>query len=328
MGMNAGAQPRRLPLVRWFGNWPPLRLGIVATVIVGGLGSLALPFARDSVELYRSGMQLWLAAAVVGYLLCIVLLEIRRSAADLQPLKLRPGAAVGTTNPFTLNRHPRALAAATIGGVAFGLLFNIYIGGLAYQMLAGVQPTLAYAWSPFVLVLLWALVFHAIWILLDNSFLLARIGEHDVRVDLNDPGALDVFANAGTRHLLLMVGGLAVFPIQGILGGGLEPFDLLPAVLIIAPVGLFLFAWPVLAVRRAITRAKRGELASIDAALAKQSHLSDRQLLLSLHRRQVAAIPAWPVSLRNLARVALYLVIPPLTWVAAAVVDTLVSRSL
>jgi hypothetical protein len=321
-------EPEPLPLVRYFGKRSAVTLGILVAVILGGLGSIALFFATDAAEAYRSGMQLWVTALLVGYVVGIVLLEVRRSGGELARLPgwdpPRHGAA--PSNPFAVNRHPRALMAFTLGGIAFGLVFNVYVEGLVYQALVGMSLTWAYAWGPPLLMVLWGVVFHALWILIDNAFLLARIGEHEVRVDLNDVGALDVFANAGTRHMLLLVGGLAVFPIQSIFGGGRSPLDLLPGLLIVVPVGLFLFVWPVLAVRRAILRAKRDELAQIDLLLASAPHLEDRYVLLSLLRRQVVSIPAWPLSLRNLARLALYLVIPPLTWVAAAFVDAFVSR--
>jgi hypothetical protein len=320
-------EPELLPLVRHFGKRSPVALGCVIGVVLGGLGSIALFFSTDAAEAYRSGMQLWVTALLVGYVVGIVLLEVRRSGSELARLPgweaSRHGAA--SANPFAANRHPRTLMAFTLGGIAFGLVFNVYVEGLVYQALVGKSLTWAYAWGPPLLMVLWGVVFHALWILIDNAFLLARIGEQ-VHVDLNDVGALDVFANAGTRHMLLLVGGLAVFPIQSIFGGGLSPLDLLPGLLIVVPVGLFLFVWPVLAVRHAILWAKRDELALIDLQLAAAPHLDDRYVLLSLLRRQVASIPAWPLSLRNLARLALYLVIPPLTWVAAAFVDAFVSR--
>jgi hypothetical protein len=173
---------------------------------------------------------------------------------------------------------------------------------------------------------LWALVFHASWILIDNARLLAYLAEHDVAVNLDDRRALDVFAESGTRHFLFLLGGLAVWPIQSIFAGGLAVIDIAPSVVVVLPVALFAFLWPVLAARRALQRAKAEELAKVDSLMRHETRLGDRYLLLSLHRQRIEGIPAWPLQLQNLARIALYLVIPPLAWIAAAVVDNLVSR--
>jgi hypothetical protein len=317
-----------LPLVRRFGSRAPLTVAVVAALIAGGLGSLCLPLARDAAETSRAAIQLWTTSFTLGYVLFIVLFEAKRGASDVDCLakSLRPDARPLDPALFARNRHPRALLATTVAGVLFGVVFNVLLDGVVYQMITGVAPTWAYAWGPPILMMLWGLVFHAFWILIDNARMLAHIAEHDLAVNLDDRSALDVFADAGARHFLFLVGGLAVLPVQSILAGGLALRDIVPSVVIVLPVAILVFLWPVLAARSAIERAKRGELARIDPLLRATEHLDDRYLLLSLHRHRIEQVPAWPVKLQNLARLTLYLVIPPLAWIAAAIVDTLVSR--
>jgi hypothetical protein len=328
---GVGATPDDLWLVRTFGRRSPVLVGLTVTLVVGTLCSAAVVAgAVNGVrgeELYRSGMQLWANSVAVGYIVWVVLYEVRRSRADL--VELAPLLKTSSTlDPeiFARNRHPSALTAFTLAGVGFGLFFNVLVGGVLYQWLAGIPISWEYGWGPPLLVTLWAVAFHSIWILIDNSRLFAQLGEHDTRVDLNHLERLDALTNSGARHMLLLAIGLSVIPVQGILGGGLRPADFVPALVVILPVGLFLFARPALAVRRAIVRAKRAELERIDAELSRAPELSDRHVLLAIHRRNVASSPEWPVSLTNLARLALYLVIPPLAWVAAALVDSIVSR--
>jgi hypothetical protein len=318
---------RLLPLVRLAGDRSPLLIAGTAVLVLGALGSLVLPLGRHPAEIYRAGIQLWTTVFATGYVLWILLYEIDRSGADLRALLPdRARADVGRDNPFARNRHPGILLAFTLGGMAFGIVFNVLVDGVLHQIMTGRAMSWAYAWGPPILVVLWGVVFHAFWILIDNARLLAEIGEHDVRIDLNELSALDVFADAGSRHFLLLLGGLAVLPIQAILGEGMDLRDIVPGIFIVLPVAIYLFVWPMLAVRRAIQRAQAAALRAIDEALRSLTPLEDRHLLLSIRRHQVAAIPAWPVRLRNLGRLALYLVIPPLAWVAAALVDAMVSR--
>jgi hypothetical protein len=215
-----------------------------------------------------------------------------------------------------------------VAGALFGIFFNYVVEGVLYQWVNGIPISWEYAWGTPLLVVLWTVAFHSLWVLIDNSLLLARLGEFASRVELDRLGKLDAFTSAGARHMLLLVIGLAVIPAQGILGGGLRPPDFVPALVVILPACLFLFAWPAFAVRRAIVRTKRAELEQLDALIDGAALHSDRHLLLSIHRRHVAESPEWPVTLRNLMRLAFYLVIPPLAWIAAALVESLVSRFL
>ena len=48
---------------------------------------------------------------------------------------------------------------------------------------------------------------------------------------------------------------------------------------------------------------------------------------LLLYRREITAAPEWPFDTSVMGRLALYLVIPPLTWVGAALIEMLVDRA-
>jgi len=57
-------------------------------------------------------------------------------------------------------------------------------------------------------------------------------------------------------------------------------------------------------------------------------HGSDRHLLLSLYRRQVADTSEWPASAGAASRLLFYVVIPPFVWIAAALVQNVASNVL
>jgi hypothetical protein len=326
--MNPTSQAPLLPLIRLFGRWPAGLVGIAITLVLGALGCAALIYGahtgRPATALWRSGAQLWINSLTIGYLVAIALFESRRLDVDLAELRPALGPGPWRHDPalFARNRHPRALAAVSAAGALFGVAFNIASGGTLGQLLAGKPMTWEYAWGPPVLVLLWTTLFHALWLLLGHARLLARIARHGVQVELSRLDVFDPVVNAGLRHLLLIIIGLAVIPMQGILAGDLAPIDFVPALAIVLPVALLLLATPIHGVYRAVAAARGAELARIDADLERAEPRSDRALLLALYRHQVAAMPAWPLSLRRFGRVGFYLVIPPLAWVAAALVES------
>lgn len=331
MSASAVSHGPLLPVVRWFGRRTPWQTGLSAALTLGFVGSFALlAGAVQSVapdRLLQSAIQLWVNTTAIGYALGIARYETRRLCADLDGIRhlLVDAAALDDPRLFERNRHPRALLLITLAGALFGAAFNYQTNGLLGQLLDGRPPAWEFAWGPLVLITLWAVVFHVLQVLLDGARLLSRIARRHVRVDLVTLAGMDVFANAGIRNLLMLIVGLAVIPIQAILAGNLRPMDFLPALSIVLPAGMILLALPVLAARNAIADARARELGRIDEALRGAEEHSDRHLLLALYRAQVAATPAWPLSLRSVARIGLYLVIPPLTWVAAALVETLVS---
>ena len=49
---------------------------------------------------------------------------------------------------------------------------------------------------------------------------------------------------------------------------------------------------------------------------------------LLAYRREIAGVSEWPFDLGAMSRLGLYLVIPPLTWVGAALIENLVETLL
>jgi hypothetical protein len=49
---------------------------------------------------------------------------------------------------------------------------------------------------------------------------------------------------------------------------------------------------------------------------------------LLLYRREVQQVSEWPFDMLALTRLGLYLILPPLTWVAAALIENMVDKLL
>ncbi len=115
---------------------------------------------------------------------------------------------------------------------------------------------------------------------------------------------------------------------QAILTGQIQTVDFVPALVVTVPVALVVLLLPMWGVRAAVTAAKRIELDRLTELANTAEQGSDRHMLVSLYRRQIADTPEWPASAGAASRVLFYVVIPPLAWIAAALVQDLVSNVL
>lgn len=69
-----------------------------------------------------------------------------------------------------------------------------------------------------------------------------------------------------------------------------------------------------------IFNARLDTITSSDIAHASADDLFELDALLDM-REPVAQAPAWPVDLAGVKRIFLHIVLPPLTWAAAALVE-------
>jgi len=136
---------------------------------------------------------------------------------------------------------------------------------------------------------------------------------------------------------LAIIGALALFPLLSI-EGRFEPVESIPgAVATFVPlVALFIIpVWP-LHHRMAAMKQQQLDLSSerIDACLQDRDagQLDDATLEklapLLTYKREIAGVSTWPFDIGNMTRLSLYLIIPPLTWVAAALIEHLVDAVL
>ena len=103
--------------------------------------------------------------------------------------------------------------------VASAPLYGVILSAPAgIDALAGRPGSLAYVWVPVMIPLMWATILPALWRLIRVSVFVRRLGSR-VRIDLDDPRLLGVFADIGIRHLLVIIIGLSVIPMQAILTG-------------------------------------------------------------------------------------------------------------
>ena len=90
--------------------------------------------------------------------------------------------------------------------------------------------------------------------------------------------------------------------------------------------------WPV---HKSLVREKRTQLDAVDAQIraVNAQDIDNPETVSTLaplltYRRELRQAPEWPVDIGVIARLALYAIIPPLTWVGAALIENVVDMVL
>ena len=236
------------------------RLGLAITLGLGAAGSAPLLVAYlggyEMHSLYRSFVGLWVNAVVIGYIVGWPLFPML--AADVEQLTpaMEPADRSLARTELSEAWSNRGVWVARVVGVIFGMILSAQAGIDAFERRPG---SLAYVWVPVVVPLLWATILPALWRLIRMSLFVRRLGTR-VRIDLGDTRLLGAFADIGIRHLLVIIVGLSVIPMQAILTGQIATVDFVPALVVTVPVALIVLLFPMWGVRTAVIAAKRIEL--------------------------------------------------------------------
>ena len=150
-------------------------------------------------------------------------------------------------------------------------------------------------------------------------------------IDLFDLKPLLPFTQQGLGNALFLMGYVAISGLMLLTESGFGLISLVVGTAILAVAGVTLVL-PLRGVHRRITEAKESELEWVDDKLREQrgvlksgaertsGDLSD----LAAYRDLVRAVRDWPISTSSYVRFALYLLIPVISWAAAALVERFV----
>jgi hypothetical protein len=156
---------------------------------------------------------------------------------------------------------------------------------------------------------------------------LARVTE----VDLLNPSALMPFGRVAVISTLAIIGAQAAFPLMWIDQISSSVVAMVPGLIATGIPMLLMFALPVLPLHRRIAAAKRAELQRIrswietargGSTVAPEEPAALQRLapLLS-YRAEIQHLSEWPFDATILTRLGFYLIIPPLTWLGAALME-------
>lgn len=160
---------------------------------------------------------------------------------------------------------------------------------------------------------------------------MSRLAADLKSIDLFHLEPLAPFTQRGLGNALLLMGFVAIGGLMVLTETGFGLLGLLVGTAILLGAGIALLL-PLRGVHRRITQAKAAELEWVDTRLREQrtvlktgqartsGDLSD----LASYRDLVRAVPDWPIGASGYVRFALYLLIPVVSWAAAALVERLV----
>ncbi len=186
-------------------------------------------------------------------------------------------------------------------------------------------------------VLIWLTMTTVISALTKNALLFYRLGRDHLRIDLLNSRELVPLAWVAVISTLSMIGAQALFVLLA-MDTHTSLTAVLPGFIATAIPMLPLFMLPIWSAHQRLKIVKSDELKAIRARLKRAREGLDTPLeepeklarlndLLS-YRREILGISEWPFDLGAVSRLGLYLIIPPLTWVGAALIENLVETLL
>ncbi len=171
--------------------------------------------------------------------------------------------------------------------------------------------------------LLWAIVAAVTVGRIRDALAMRRLGRR-LQVDLYDLSQVRPIGRAAIRDVLVVMGALAFMPLQS-LDAEFRWVNYHTGLAVGLVSSALLFYLPMSGARQAIRTAKLARLAQLQGIVdtADRDQVAALEALIA-HRDRIQHLSTWPVDLSILSRVGLYLIIPPLAWVGAALVETLV----
>ncbi len=220
------------------------------------------------------------------------------------------------------------LTVNTLGGVIAWLLQSRLLAGSLENMgrsITGTPTEMVMAVGP---LFVWLFLTCAVHALVDNARLFRKLTAL-VQIDLLDTRRLNPFGRMAVSSTLMVIGAMALFPIMW-LGPSTDIWTTVPGLIPTTAALVFLFLAPIWPIHQALRGIKRSELdrvqGEINAIRGNGGSVQDYVRLTPLlaYRREIASTPEWPFDLSIVARFGLYLIIVPLTWIGAALIENLV----
>lgn len=269
-------------------------------------------------------------AVLFAYMVPVHHLIMQRSLtalAQLRPLLAAESALADRCAERIVNRSTRAQLGAVAVGLLAGLCHNVFIvgdDGLDELLIPGTLLNLL------ITTLIWITMTATIASLVENAVLFKRLTSR-VRFDVLNTRLLTPFGSVAVSSTLALIGAQAAFPLL-IIGSDSSWISFAPGLVATGAPMIFIFLLPVIPMHQRIMQAKRAALARVAADLAPLTATDAPdyvrlQPLLS-YRREVLAAPEWPFDTSVMGRLAIYLIIPPLTWIGAALIEILVDTAI
>jgi hypothetical protein len=330
------AQDHRIWLLKLVFRFPfgGLLSGVLIFTVLYGLFRIFADFAVVGIysTLFLCGM--------VAYIIPVFALIVDRSVLAFDALASLLDASPEQRSQWRRSLDHRSTSwTVTITALGLGM-------GLAHMMIlhfassgspADIYDNGSALMSAIGTLLIWLTMTTVISALMSNALLFFRLGRDHLRIDLLNARELVPLAWVAVISTLSMIGAQALFVLL-IIDANARMESVLPGFLATTIPMVPLFILPIWSAHRRLKVAKSEELNAIrtrleqareglDTALEEPVKLAQLNDLLS-YRREIMGVSEWPFDLGAVSRLGLYLIIPPLTWVGAALIENLVETLL
>lgn len=314
-------QPLEGFLLEWRHTYVVLGMSVIAVItsafwMTGTLGGQA-PWYFSSQGAFH-GMIL-LIILVPAYFAVAAVYGIRRSAE----LARQVDTLNGTQLESTILRLPgRQIALFALFGFLYAVIFNIPGHGVDFLNVNTIDQSMILGQ-----VLIWTVT----GCLLATRFHVIRAFHHASRqVDINlfETSNLKPFARIGQIDVLIIAGVLVLSTVQS-LDFSFRSDNYSKALIIAIPSALYLTIYPMWDIHKRMLAIKTQQLADLAVRISQTStalstpDVNELEVLLQ-RRERVLAVTTWPLDITILQRFLFYIIIPPLAWVGAAIVEYLI----
>ncbi len=257
---------------------------------------------------------------------CYVVERQQRTLDDLREALTMESSILDRTRSRLLGGSPRLLMILAVVGLGLGLGHGIFISGGPVDFIENLSER-RFVGSIAGTMLTWFVIIHVISAFVINSQTFAALGRDHAEIDLLHPHRLHPFGTIALIPALGLIGTQMFYPLLS-LGGGFNAPVVLPGFLATLFSLFYLFIHPTWPLHRRLSTAKTQALQDINHHIegwqqAEQKSMADLQTLLA-HRTYLQGVSEWPFNLSTVGRWGLYLTIPPLTWILAALMENFV----
>ena len=329
------AASTELPLLRLqaLTRLPPLVFGLLCgiPVFLITLLPIALMYPGEAAirELIASALFFGSSIGIIGGCSAPVFRGACEDLKNLEQVIGLPAEDLAVISQALTRGTPRGIALATVLGAVAGFLHSGLLGAYGLSLPYALAQT-------FAVVLLWVMMNWTVPFLIRNALTFASLGR-TATPDLLRPSRQAGFGAAALRPALFISAVLCAYPLL-LLGDehALENATLIGVAASMSALPLII-ASPLRGIRRRIRERRAVVLAELDQRLdkiiggdiahASADDLFELDAVLDM-RERVARVPAWPLDLAGVKRILLYVVLPPLTWAAAAFVEMLIDSAI
>lgn len=306
-----------------------------ALVVFGIL--LATCWAAGVLDVGISEPRVWAAAlffsVILAYITPIFHYITRRTEEafdELAPQLVLTREALSRFRSGISEKSPLWFLVNTTLGISLWSLQSWLLLGSFVEMKRAITLNVMSFTGAVIPLLVWLFITCAMHALVDNARLFRRLAR-EVNIDLLNTRALTPFGHMAVSSTLVVIGIQATLPIMW-LGGTTDPWTTIPGLIVTTFPLAYLLVAPVWPIHTALREVKRAELARVQEEIDSRRqdqpqsswHTQEAVAPLLTYRREIASVPEWPFDLSIMARFGLYLVIVPLTWIGAALIENLV----